>query len=301
LTLSAELILSFYEEFPSERHPLWMAVLGGKLTLEQILRAETQHFLRSVAGARFRLTAAEQAKSVSAKAHELLMETYKEECTHDETGPSHADLIKRFLLIGDITEEQLANAIPTPANAAAIALYKDISDRGPIHHMLGAGAVEYFYSALSPKIFEAYTTKYAISADQAHTYLLHGPMDRIHAERALSIMVALQLLRYSCEFHLGQILLEEVRQHAKEKISHRTTPPKMRSKPPKRDNGRLMRQTLSRGHSTGLLKRKVPNGLQKERIPGVHDVILKTRRNNTFAQPYSTAQISTSLISRLKR
>jgi len=55
LALSAARVLSFYEEFPFERHPLWMAVLGGKLTLEQILRAETQHFLRSVAGARFRL------------------------------------------------------------------------------------------------------------------------------------------------------------------------------------------------------------------------------------------------------
>jgi hypothetical protein len=81
----------------------------------------------------------------------------------------------------------LDNAIPTPGNSAAIAIYKDITDRGPLHHMIGAGAVEYYYSALSPRIFEAYT-KLQISAERAETYKIHGPMDRQHAERALSIL-----------------------------------------------------------------------------------------------------------------
>ena len=52
--------------------------------------------------------------------------------------------------------------------------------------MIGAGAVEYYYSALSPRIFGAYTQLYPITEYQAETYRIHGPMDREHAERALS-------------------------------------------------------------------------------------------------------------------
>jgi pyrroloquinoline quinone (PQQ) biosynthesis protein C len=112
----------------------------------------------------------------------------QEECTEDETGPSHVDLIKRFLLIGGMSEGDIAAATPTPGNSAAIAMYKDITDRGPLHHMIGAGAVEYFYSGLSPKIFEAYVGRYGFTEEQAETYRIHGPMDRVHAQRALEIL-----------------------------------------------------------------------------------------------------------------
>lgn len=54
--------------------------------------------------------------------------------------------------------------------------------------MLGAGSVEYFYCQLSPKIFEAYTKNYGMTPEQAETYLIHGPMDAEHAERAFSII-----------------------------------------------------------------------------------------------------------------
>ena len=154
-------MLGYYDAFPFERHPLWQMVLSGGLTAAQVMRAETQHFIRSNVGRDSRKRAAEQAANVSQRAHKLLMETYKEEYTEDETGPSHVDLIKRFLLIGGMYEGDIAAATPTPGNSAAIAMYKDITDRGPLHHMIGAGAVEYFYSGLSPKIFEAYVGRYA--------------------------------------------------------------------------------------------------------------------------------------------
>jgi hypothetical protein len=54
--------------------------------------------------------------------------------------------------------------------------------------MLGAGAVEWFYCKLSPQIFEAYTSLYRMSAAQAETYRLHGPMDESHAERAFEVL-----------------------------------------------------------------------------------------------------------------
>lgn len=188
MALSRDKVLSYYNQFPFERHPLWQAIIAGTLTHEQVMLAETQHFVRSNIGREFRKKAAEESKSFSEKAHELLMETYREECTEDDSGPSHVDLIKRFLLMGGVAEDKIISAKPTVANSAAIALYKDIGERGPLHHMLGAGAVEYFYSFLSPKILEAYVTKYRLTEDQAETYKIHGPMDREHAERALSIL-----------------------------------------------------------------------------------------------------------------
>jgi pyrroloquinoline quinone (PQQ) biosynthesis protein C len=187
LLVNRENVLAGYQIFPFEKHPYWVGVVEGRFSMSQILKAETQHFIRSNIGREFRRRAAIEAKAISERAHALLYETYREECT-DECGPSHVGLIQRFLNIGGVSDAELASAVPTPGNSAAIALYKGITDRGPIHHMVGAGAVEYFYSGLSPKIFDAYTKRYNFSADQAATYRIHGPMDREHAERALSIL-----------------------------------------------------------------------------------------------------------------
>jgi pyrroloquinoline quinone (PQQ) biosynthesis protein C len=186
LRIDRQRVLAHYQAFPFEKHPYWQGVLDGLWSHDQIMRAELQHYIRSNIGRRFRKRAAEESKTISSKAHELLMETYLEECT-DERGPSHVGLIRRFLLDGGMVSAELDQAIPTPGNTAAIAIYKEITDRGPLHHMIGAGAVEYYYSALSPRIFEAYT-KLQISAERAETYKIHGPMDREHAERALSIL-----------------------------------------------------------------------------------------------------------------
>jgi pyrroloquinoline quinone (PQQ) biosynthesis protein C len=187
MPIDRQSVLDFYNLFPFERHPYWRGVLEGTLSVDQIVRAEVQHFIRSSQGREFRSRAARESASISLKAHRLLLETYKEECT-DESGPSHVSLIERFLTTAGMSGEELLNARPTPGNSAAIALYKDITDRGPLHHMIGAGAVEFFYSVLSPQIFHAYTTRYPITEQQAETYQIHGPMDREHAERALSIL-----------------------------------------------------------------------------------------------------------------
>ena len=48
--------------------------------------------------------------------------------------------------------------------------------------------MEHFYCQLSPRIFEAYTTHYGMTREQAETYRLHGPMDETHAERAFTVL-----------------------------------------------------------------------------------------------------------------
>ena len=48
--------------------------------------------------------------------------------------------------------------------------------------------VEYFYSQISPMIFEAYTKHYGFSEYAAETYKLHGTMDQTHAERAFEVV-----------------------------------------------------------------------------------------------------------------
>ena len=54
--------------------------------------------------------------------------------------------------------------------------------------MLGAGAVEHYYSELCHDIFEVYTDYYEMSDDQAETYRIHGPMDADHADRAFAVL-----------------------------------------------------------------------------------------------------------------
>ena len=53
--------------------------------------------------------------------------------------------------------------------------------------MLGAGAVEYYYSQLAPRIYEAYIQKYGMTDHQAETSR-SSAIDRIHAERAFGII-----------------------------------------------------------------------------------------------------------------
>lgn len=180
-------LMDLYLEFPFARHPLWTGVLRGTLSYDQVIEAEAQHWLRTRAGAKLRADALQMAKVHSPEIFEQLLETYLEECTSHE-GPSHFDLIERLVVCGGKTKEWLSTVELTPGNAAAIALYRDISARGAGCHMLGAGTVEYYYSQLSPKIYEAYTEHYGMSPEQAETYRIHGPMDREHAERAFAII-----------------------------------------------------------------------------------------------------------------
>ena len=181
-------LLALYDLFPFERHPLWTSILSGTLSLPQVLAAELQHWLRTRSGQKLRRQALELAERVSPGIFELLLETYLEECTRDESGPSHLELIERLLTTGGITRVHLQKAVPTPGNAAAMALYADIGRRGAGCHMLGAGAVEFYYCQLSPKIYHSYVERYGMTPEQAETYRIHGPMDKEHAERAFAVL-----------------------------------------------------------------------------------------------------------------
>jgi pyrroloquinoline quinone (PQQ) biosynthesis protein C len=180
-------LLAYYDLFPFERHPLWSAVFAGTLSREQVLKAEGQHYLRTKAGQQLRRRAATQSKRMNASISAAMLETYLEECTN-KRGTNHLDLVQRLLTSGGVTQAEIDATVSTPGNTAAIALYGDIGSRGAACHLLGAGAVEHFYSRLSPKIFESYTVKYGMTADAAETYKLHGTMDAVHADRAFGVL-----------------------------------------------------------------------------------------------------------------
>jgi pyrroloquinoline quinone (PQQ) biosynthesis protein C len=180
--------LSYYELFPFHKHPLWVAILDGSLSSEQVLKAEIQHYLRSEIGKIFREHSAVAAKHLDDTIYDLLYQTVVEECYGTDGGPSHAELIKQFLLANGVTASDLRRAVSSPGNIAAIALYKEIAERGPLHHMVGAGCVEFYYSKLCPKIYHAYQTIYRFVPGSFETYQLHGPMDEVHGERALETL-----------------------------------------------------------------------------------------------------------------
>jgi pyrroloquinoline quinone (PQQ) biosynthesis protein C len=181
-------LLDLYDLFPFHDHPLWRAVLSKELTMEEVIRAEIQHYLRTRAGQSLRRQALDVAERLSPILFEALIETFLEECTSEKSGPSHLELIKRLVLTAGIPEEDLDRTKAAPGNAAAIALFRDITERGAGCHMLGAGAVEHYYCTLSTKIYRVYTEEYGMTPEQAETYRIHGPMDREHADRAFRIM-----------------------------------------------------------------------------------------------------------------
>jgi pyrroloquinoline quinone (PQQ) biosynthesis protein C len=181
-------VLAFYDLFPFEMHPFWRGVLSCEFSLKQIVKAEKQHYLRTKAGQKLRQQSAQYSQTRSPKIFEAALSNYLEEVAPDNSQPSHLDLIKRLLTIAGVSEAELIRATTTPGNSAAIALYKSIADRGAACHLIGAGAVEFHYSKLAPKIFKAYVKGYGMTEYQAETSRLHGPMDECHANRALDVL-----------------------------------------------------------------------------------------------------------------
>lgn len=119
---------------------------------------------------------------------EAILDTYIEECTDQDGTPTHLDLIKTLVMSKGLTDADLAVLKNTPGNAAAIALYANISERGAGCHIIGAGMVEHYYSELCPSLFEAYTKHYGFTENEAFTYKIHGPMDKVHAQRAINVV-----------------------------------------------------------------------------------------------------------------
>jgi pyrroloquinoline quinone (PQQ) biosynthesis protein C len=181
-------LLALYDSFPFEHHPLWVSVIEGKLSKEQVLRAEAQHFVRTKSGRELRRQAVERSRAQSETIFGAIIETYLEECAPIDNKPSHLDLVRRLLREGGLSDFQIENTKSTPGTSAAIALYRDIAHRGPACHILGAGAVEHYYSKLAPKVFTAYVSKYDFSEHAAETYSIHGPVDEEHARRAFTIL-----------------------------------------------------------------------------------------------------------------
>jgi pyrroloquinoline quinone (PQQ) biosynthesis protein C len=155
-----------------------------------VLAAETQHYLRTAAGRQLRSRALSGSRVGDPRVFAALLRTYLEECTHDDSGPSHLELVERLLQGGGVAPSVYQAATTTPGNAAAMALYADVASRGVGCHLIGAGVVEHYYSQLCPRIFEAYTNHYGMTPGQAETYRIHGPMDAEHARRALDVLDA---------------------------------------------------------------------------------------------------------------
>jgi pyrroloquinoline quinone (PQQ) biosynthesis protein C len=138
-------------------------------------------------GRELRKRAVERA-SPGTRTFDQLFQTYLEECVESDTNHSHLGLVERILAAGGLTRDDIRALVPNGPNAAAIALYKDIADRGPACHLVAAGAVEYYYAKLTPGIFEAYCDRYGFSEEDAETYKIHGDMDATHAARAFAAL-----------------------------------------------------------------------------------------------------------------
>jgi pyrroloquinoline quinone (PQQ) biosynthesis protein C len=181
-------LLSLYELLPFKEHPFWVGVIRHELSLEQIIQGERQHYVRTKAGQALRRNAVEHHPSGTGRIFEAALENYLEEVVPDQSRPSHLDLIRNLLVSAGLTIEELDHTQPTPGNAAAMALYREISGRGSACHLIGAGVVEYYYAQLAPEIYEAYTGYYGMSPEQAKTYGIHGVEDVKHSTRALEAL-----------------------------------------------------------------------------------------------------------------
>ena len=181
-------LLDLYELFPFHLHPLWESIIKHKLTKEQVVKAEVQHYLRTKAGQPLRREAMEYSKANNPIFYNAIDKTYIEECTAQDGTPTHLDLIIKLIESTGLQETDFLNTQNTPGNIAAISIYKNIAERGAGCHIIGAGAVEYFYSQICKSIFDSYVNFYEFAESAAITYALHSTLDLEHAERAFDAL-----------------------------------------------------------------------------------------------------------------
>ena len=181
-------LLDLYHLFPFHRHPLWVSIINHKLKKAQIIDAEIQHYLRTRAGQPIRKQAMEYCKNNNQILYEAIDQTYIEECTDEDGTPTHLAMIINLLKDGGANESEFSKVQNTPGNVAAISIYRGIASNGAGCHIIGAGAVEYFYSQICKSIFDSYTKYYEFSENAALTYSVHSSLDLEHAERAFDIV-----------------------------------------------------------------------------------------------------------------
>lgn len=85
-----EQLLRLYDLFPFHKHPLWRAIIEHRLSRDEVLAAEAQHYIRSREGRKLRFNAMQNAQANSPALFEAILDTYLEECTDTNLKESKA-------------------------------------------------------------------------------------------------------------------------------------------------------------------------------------------------------------------
>jgi pyrroloquinoline quinone (PQQ) biosynthesis protein C len=179
---------TYANEVPMGEHPWFKGIVEHRWTPEQIIRGETQHYLRVRTNIiHWAYIMVNAAKENRYDLLSVIMENFLEEVGGER---SHADIMYQLLEEAGLSREQADQAEATPGTAAAIESINGIClHRSALEGMAAISFVESQHGGgegVAAKVYRELTSYYGFSARAAETYNLHAAQDVGHGGRQIN-------------------------------------------------------------------------------------------------------------------
>lgn len=177
-------------EMSSLSHPWFRSIIEHKLTRDQVIAGEIQHFLRVMKNKCFFGAILDNAKiEQDLELINLAQENYNEEVV----GPgNHTDLLFQLLNEAGIDRKEAENAIATPGTAIAIEAIIGFCQRhSALESMAFVGFVEAQNAGkegVAYQVYQALINNYGFSKYGAETFLVHSIADEQHGSKQIDLI-----------------------------------------------------------------------------------------------------------------
>jgi len=172
---------------PAIEHPWFQGVIKGRLTNEQLVLGEQQHYLRGRLNHKiFDTILAKATDSGDPDVIEVARANREEEVGGTVT---HGDLMYQFLEAHGISKQQADNVEPMPGTAAAIAmLTENIGNMTALEAIAMLSLPELQNGPVSAEMYKALRDIYHYDDYAIETYSVHSEADVGHGEVQLGLL-----------------------------------------------------------------------------------------------------------------
>ena len=175
-------LFELMKKIPFIQHPWFQDIINGKLTKEQIIEGEKQHYLRVRLNAEiFGPVVANSAREGDYKTFNIARLNFGEEVCNKR---SHSDIMYQLLEAQGIKRDEADKIKPKAGTMAAIAMLTKASSiftGAELMAMLSLAELQYGgKEGTAAKIYKSLTEKYGFSHREAETFFVHVESDDTH-------------------------------------------------------------------------------------------------------------------------
>ncbi len=174
----------------SKAHPWFSLIIDRKLTREQVIAGEMQHYLRVLKNEDFYRSILKNAEAEGdERVINVARANYEEEVLCD---PSHADLLFQLLDEAGYAKEHCVAVSPSNSTRFAIdSILRFCEEKSAIEGIAFTAFVEAQNAGekgVAYKVYQALTEHYGFSKHGAETFLEHSIVDEEHGKRQIDLV-----------------------------------------------------------------------------------------------------------------